>query len=138
MPSIPQLWLKRIVLSVMPALILASIVASTVWGDNGLRARASLRRELVEANEHLAALDKENAQLLRDLSMLEKDPYVLERAVAEEISYGRPGTTIYRFDAPDPFGAAAAPVPVAPPPVAEAAAPASEPEPELPAVPEEP
>lgn len=132
MPSIPQLWLKRIVMSVIPALILASIVASTIWGGNGLRARANLRRELSEANERLAALDKENARLLRDLAMLEKDPYVLERAVAEEISYGRPGTTIYRFDSADPFG-----TPVAPPPAVQASAPTIEPEPALPPSPSE-
>jgi cell division protein FtsB len=131
MLSTSQIWLKRLVMSVIPALILASIVASTIWGGSGLKARANLRRELVEANGRLAALDQENAKLLRDLSMLEKDPYALERAVAEEISYGRPGTTIYRFDQPDPFGAAAS----SPPPMAHAA-PAG-PAPSEPALPEQ-
>ena len=123
-----QIWLKRLVMSVIPALILASIVASTIWGGNGVRTRTNLRRELAEANLRLAALDQENARLLRDLAMLEKDPYALERAVAEEISYGRPGTTIYRFDAPDPFG-----TPIAPPPaIAPAPPPIAAPEPVLP------
>jgi cell division protein FtsB len=126
--QLSQLWLKRVVMTIIPALILMSVAASTIWGSNGLRARGHLRRELTAANERLAAVDLENARLIRELAMLESDPYTLERAVAEEISYGRPGTTIYRFDEVDPFATPAAPPPSAPAPAPTVA------EPELPAV----
>ena len=126
--QLSQLWLKRVVMTIIPALILISVAASTIWGSNGLRSRSHLQRELAAANERLAAVDLENARLIRELAMLESDPYTLERAVAEEISYGRPGTTIYRFDEADPFATVAAPPPATPAPAPTVA------EPELPAV----
>jgi cell division protein FtsB len=79
-------------------MVLASIAASAVWGESGVLARHALRARLERANDDLAALDRENQRLLRDLSVMEQDPVVLERIIAEELGWAREGSTVYRFE----------------------------------------
>ena len=94
----PRTTLQRVLLALLPAMILASIAASAVWGESGLLARHVLRGRLDRAGGDLTALDRENQRLLRDLSVMEEDPVVLERIIAEELGWAREGTTLYRFD----------------------------------------
>ena len=89
---------QRVVLALLPALLLAGIAASAVWGDNGLLERHRLRTELRQANDELARVERENDQLLRELTTGDQDEVVLERMVAEELGWGREDATIYRFD----------------------------------------
>jgi cell division protein FtsB len=88
----------RLLLTLIPAVIIVSVALSAVWGNNGLVTRAKLRGELDHAAARLATVDRENQRLLRELQLMEQDPQVLERVVAEELSWGRQGATIYRFD----------------------------------------
>lgn len=85
----------------MPALVIASIAASAIWGESGLLVRHQLRARLASANDDLATMERDNQRLLRDLRLMEQDPLLLERVVAEELSWAREGTVLYRFDDDD-------------------------------------
>lgn len=92
----------RLLLALLPALVIASIAASTLWGTNGLVARYHLQRDLDDATGRLAAIDRENQRLVRELDRMDADPMILERMVAEELGWGRPGTVLYRFEPAEP------------------------------------
>jgi len=89
---------QRALLALLPALVIASLAASAIWGESGLLARHELRADLDKANHTLAATERENQRLLRELRLMESDPVLLERVVAEELSWAREGDTLYRFD----------------------------------------
>jgi len=89
-------------MALLPAIILASLAASAVWGDSGLIARQRLADDLQRSNAELARTQRENQRLLRSLRVMEEDPRVLERLVAEELGWARAGTTLYRFEANPP------------------------------------
>ncbi|MEZ4318858.1 MAG: septum formation initiator family protein [Myxococcota bacterium] len=103
----------RLLLTVLPALLLAAVAASAIWGDNGLLVRHQLDAQLDDAQAELAQLERENERALRDLKMLDSDPIVLERLVADELSWGRDDATLIRFDEPTgaPQGVPVADVP---------------------------
>lgn len=89
---------QRALLALLPAMIIAGLAASAVWGESGLLARHQLETRLDRANDELATLERENQRLLRDLRLMDQDPVVLERMVAEELGWGREGATLFRFD----------------------------------------
>lgn len=89
---------QRVVFALVPAAVLFTVAASAVWGDNGLIARHQLKGELREANAELARVERENQRLLRDLTISDRDPVVLERMVADELGWGHEDATLYRFD----------------------------------------
>ena len=91
---------RRALLSLFPALFLGSIAASAVWGDGGLLARHELRARLEHEKAALADLERANQRLVSELVWLERDPVLLERAVAEELGWAREGATLYRFPEP--------------------------------------
>ncbi len=90
--------LPRLILAVVPAILLVGIALSTVWGRHGLVTRSTLKADLTRHSAHLASLDRENQRLLRELSLMESDPVVLERMVAEELLLAREGATLYVFE----------------------------------------
>jgi cell division protein FtsB len=90
----------RVLLAVLPALVLVVIGVSAIWGESGLLARNRLQQRLEQANEELAALERENQRLVRELQVLERDPIALERVIAEELEWAQKGTVIYRFPEP--------------------------------------
>jgi hypothetical protein len=94
---VQTLRLQRLLLALVPALVMASVVVSTIWGDKGLLARHHLRQELTQAQVDLAVEERDNQRLLRELSVLERDPQVVERLLAEELRWGRPGAVLYDF-----------------------------------------
>lgn len=73
---------------------------SAIWGETGLLVRHDLRARLGTANAELAALERDNQRLIRELALLERDPIVVERQIAEELGWAREGTTLYRFVPP--------------------------------------
>ena len=93
-----RLLLQRVVLALVPALVIASLAASAIWGESGLLVRPPRGPRLATANDELAAVDRENQRLLRELRLMEQDPVLLERVVAEELGWGREGAVLYRFD----------------------------------------
>ena len=93
--------LQRAFLALLPALVISGLAASARWGESGLLARQQLREQLAAANHDLADVERDNQRLLRELRLMDHDTLLLERMVAEELAWGRPGDVIYRFeDAP--------------------------------------
>ena len=88
----------RTLLAVLPAALIASVALSTIWGQHGLVARTHVERELQDTNARLAAVDQANQRLLWELDRLSHDPRSSERVAAEELSWGRKGTILYRFE----------------------------------------
>ena len=86
-------------LTLVPAFLIAGVVITAIWGDNGLLRRAELQAELRQANEDLRTIQRENQRLLHHLHLMEQHPIVIEREVVEELEVAPPGTTIYRFEA---------------------------------------
>lgn len=83
---------------------MVSVGVSTIWGESGVFVRRELARELLQANTELAAVERENQRLIRELRLMDEDPAVLERVVAEELGWGRDDAVIIRFvdEAPAP------------------------------------
>lgn len=98
--SVPSL-LQRAFLVFAPAAILVVIAVSAVWGEAGLLSRHELRGRLQREKQELARIERDNQRLLSELLWLDRDPVLLERAVAEELGWAREGTTLYRFP-PEP------------------------------------
>jgi cell division protein FtsB len=105
----PPLSPARLALTIVPALLLALIAASTIWGDGGLLVRFQLEGQKERALQENADLTRENARLAREITVLEQDPRAVEREVADAIGRAREGATLYTFgEAP--------PAKLAPPP----------------------
>lgn len=85
-------------MTILPAALLAAVASTVIWGENGLLVRHQLVAQHQEAQLELARLDRANERLLRDLRAMERDPVVLERLVADELHWGRPGDVLVRFD----------------------------------------
>ena len=98
--SVRTSFLQRFVLALLPASVILTVVFSTIWGQNGFMTRYQLRQELARANVQLANIDRSNQRYLRKLMLIEKDPFTLERMVAEELARGRTDTVIYQFIEP--------------------------------------
>ncbi len=96
---LPANLVQRTLLAVLPAAAILGVAGSTVWGDDGLLARSELEQELETASARLSKIDRENQRLLHELQVMSEDPVVMERVVAEELSRGKNGAIIYRFDA---------------------------------------
>lgn len=94
--SVPS-FVQRALLVFVPAAILLLVAVSAVWGEAGLLSRHELRARLAQEKENLARIERDNQRLLSELLWLDRDPVLLERAVAEELGWAREGTTLYRF-----------------------------------------
>jgi cell division protein FtsB len=90
--------MNRLILALLPASILVGVTSSILWGDNGLQAQKELRAELQMAQDELARTERDNQRLLRELELLRLDPVVVERLIAEELRWGRPGTQLFVFE----------------------------------------
>jgi cell division protein FtsB len=91
-------WALTVVYAAVPALALVIVATSAVWGANGLLEWQRLESVRVDASVDLATLERHNQRLLREMRLMDSDPVVLERLVAEELGWGREGTTLVRFD----------------------------------------
>ncbi len=100
----------RLVATVLPAVLLAAVSAYAAFGDTGLFSRRGLIDQLRVQNEELMDIERDNQRLLRDVRILKEDPRALERAVADELGWGRKGDVLYRFaetTSPSPISAPA-------------------------------
>ncbi|HMV68087.1 MAG TPA: septum formation initiator family protein [Myxococcota bacterium] len=81
-----------------PAVVIVLLVAVTVRGEGGLLQYWELQEQAEEARAHWAQLERRNTDLLFGLQQLQADPVQMERLVAEELGYARPGSVLYHFD----------------------------------------
>jgi len=89
---------QRLLITALPAVLLVAIAATTIWGDDGLTARDRLQADLAHKNADLAAMERDNQVLVRQLMLMDRDPVVLERVVADELEWARTDATLYRFE----------------------------------------
>jgi cell division protein FtsB len=64
---------------------------------SGIRRSWQLRSDLAAANQRIARLDAEIAELRGEVGTLERDAFAIERAVREDLDWARPGETIVRL-----------------------------------------
>jgi cell division protein FtsB len=89
---------QRLMYTLLPVLLIGAVFVSTLWGEHGVMARHRLRARLADANAELASIERENQRLILELKGMDRDPVVLERAIADEIAWGQAGAVIYRFE----------------------------------------
>ncbi|MFT4625580.1 MAG: hypothetical protein ACI8PZ_004248 [Myxococcota bacterium] len=94
----PRVWLLRLMYAGVPAGLLIGVMASSVWGDNGVLEWQRLEGVRTDASAELGRVQRENQRLLRQMRLMDRDPVILERLVAEELGWGREGTTLVTFD----------------------------------------
>jgi cell division protein FtsB len=99
---------KSWLIPVVPAAIIIGLVVVSVRGEGGLLQYWELQDASAEAREEWASLERRNTELLFELRQLQADPIQMERLVAEELGYARPGTVLYRFEDADAGTAEAA------------------------------
>jgi cell division protein FtsB len=88
---------RFLLLSLLPAVVLVTMTAIAIWGENGLLVRHQLTQQVASAQADLADLDSANRRLLREIHTMDADPVVVERMVADELAWGREGDTLVRF-----------------------------------------
>ncbi len=86
------------VLTLLPALIVAALGYTTVFGATGWLHRQRIDAELIAANHHREEVDADVARLQRETDQLRNDPTTLERAAAEDLLLVPKSSTVYRFD----------------------------------------
>ena len=93
--------IRRLAWSVVPFAVLGAVVLMAVFGDHGLVRRHELRAKQAEVEAQNEVVQRENAELRRQIRLMEEHEVGLRRAAAEELLMARPGSTIYRFDRTD-------------------------------------
>lgn len=76
-------------------LVVAAALAYAWWDrDTGVGTWLALREELAEARLRNEALRGEIRDLRGQAEQLESDPAAIERAIREDLGFGRPGETV--------------------------------------------
>jgi len=85
-----NVWLRR-------ALIFATVVVfvNAFVGQGGLSASLRARREYIEAQARLSALQRENALLAERMRRLADDPRTIETVARQELGLIRPGEVMF-------------------------------------------
>ncbi len=92
----PRLF-KRLLWQAIPAALVISGVYFAVGSEGGLIQRYEQSQRLRTYEDRLTAVESHNAELRREIQRLRVDPTLIERAAAETLLVGRPGTVVYRF-----------------------------------------
>lgn len=89
---------RRLLLTLLPAVVVVALIHATIMGDNGLVRRHRMQVDLERAERKLTAVESENARLEREVRQLRTDETTLRRAVAEELLLVPEGSVVYRFE----------------------------------------
>ena len=90
---------RRLVMTIVPFVLMGSVVLMAIFGDHGLVRRHELRTQIGETEIRLAEIERENAALRRQIRSMDKDRIGVQRLAAQELLVAPPGSTIYRFEA---------------------------------------
>lgn len=90
---------RRLVMTIVPFVLMGSVVLMAIFGDHGLVRRHELRLQIGETEIRLAEIERENAALRRQIRSMDKDRIGVQRLAAQELLVAPPGSTIYRFEA---------------------------------------
>jgi len=77
--------------------VVVALAMALTDGDSGLRTWWALRDDLRAAESRIEKLRADTAKVERDRGGLEGDPFALERAIRERLSFARGGETIVRL-----------------------------------------
>ena len=86
-------------MTIVPFVLMGSVVLMAIFGDHGLVRRHELRAQISETEIRLAEIERENAALRRQIRSMDKDRIGVQRLAAQELLVAPPGSTIYRFEA---------------------------------------
>ncbi|MCK6522601.1 septum formation initiator family protein [Myxococcota bacterium] len=89
---------RRLVMTIVPFVLMGSVVLMAIFGDHGLVRRHELRAQIGETELRLAEIERENAALRRQIRAMDKDRIGVQRLAAQELLVAPPGSTIYRFE----------------------------------------
>lgn len=92
-------------------LTLAILLVHDVFGTHGFLAMHRKQQEIQKVSTELDRLNRENANLEKDVKDLKTDPHTIERIAREELGQARPGEVIIKL----PAQPAQAPAPAAKP-----------------------
>ncbi len=92
---------RRLFFNAVPFGAMTAVVSMAIFGDHGLIRRHSLKVQQAEVAARIEALRRENAELERELTILNTREIGLRRMAAEELMMAPPGSTIYRFSTAD-------------------------------------
>jgi len=85
-------------MTIVPFVLMGSVVLMAIFGDHGLVRRHELRAQISETEIRLAEIERENAALRRQIRSMDKDRIGVQRLAAQELLVAPPGSTIYRFE----------------------------------------
>jgi cell division protein FtsB len=92
--------LRRLVWSVLPAVLVIGFVQMALLGDDGLLKRHHVKQRLYTTHAKVEQVQQLNASLAARVRLLRTNPTFVERTVGERLLLAREGGTIYRFEGP--------------------------------------
>ena len=85
-------------MTVVPFSMTGIVVLMAIFGDHGLVRRHELRQELVHTEARNEMLRIQNAQMVREIELLQEEEKGVQRLAAETLLMAPEGSTIYRFE----------------------------------------
>ena len=81
----------------VPLVLGLGLALALADGQAGLRAWWTLRSDVANARQRVAALDAEIRELRRQEQALRDDPFVIEAAIREDLELAREGEVVVRI-----------------------------------------
>ncbi len=82
---------KKKALGLAAFLIVAASIVNAFFGERGLLGLIEAKRNFVELEREVHAIESQNARLGREIHALRTDPAVIERRAREVLGMARPG-----------------------------------------------
>jgi cell division protein FtsB len=95
----PEVASRSIWLSIIPAVIVLSLLVVAVVGDKGILCAIQSKHEKEELQKQVHSLELANQQLRKDIESLRSDPRYLEIISRKELGMVREDELVYRFTA---------------------------------------
>lgn len=97
---IPFLWKSTILL--LALVMNLTLACRLVWGEQSVSAWRGLKARQIELAADLADLDRQRADLSREIRLLQTDNAYVEKAIRQRLNYVRKNEILYLFDEPGP------------------------------------
>ncbi len=70
---------------------------SLIWGDRGTLAYTTLKQQCFELEEEINSLDKNNAQLQKEITLLKTDTQYMEKMIRKKLNFVKNDEILYIF-----------------------------------------
>jgi len=84
------------------------LLVHDIFGTHGFLAMRKKQQEIQKVSKVLDRLNKENAELEKDVQDLKSDPQTIRKIAREELGLAQPGEVIIKLPAPEPSTPASA------------------------------